>query len=383
MRRVLVLIAVAGFCTMAGAACQPPVRCGSVITKDTKLTSDLVDCRGKALIINASGITVDLGGHTVSSADGIGLVSVGHDQVTIRNGTVRGATTGVSITDAVALTISNVAMVGGQQSEFGSSTNQLGLRLNQVRLSDITSSSASGFYGIAMRDSDRNWLDHVTSRGDADTSTPLRTLNSDRNTFADSAFTSAGSTNAHFENSHYNTILRVNFSNSNSDSLALVRSNHNTIRASRIASEATGLVIWKSTDNLIEDNISGPNPSDNIFVIDSARTTLRGNDLGPITVTGSVQTRILDNVLDPWWGSDGIFVAADSTLTTVLRNHVNGFQEDGIDVDAPDTVLQGNVANGNGEYGIEAVAGVTDRGGNRASGNGEPAQCLNVQCTAP
>jgi nitrous oxidase accessory protein NosD len=273
-------------------------------------------------------------------------------------------------------------MFGGPRSEFGSSTNQLGLRLNQVRLSDISSSSASGYFGIAMRDSDRNWLDHVTSSGDVDNAIQLRMLNSDRNTFIDSSFDSSGGQNAVVENSHYNTILRVNLSNSNGGSIALVRSNHNTIRASRIASESTGLSVWYSTDNLIEDNISGQGPADGIGVTGSTRTTLRGNHMGQITVTGSAQTSILDNVLDPGW-SDGIYVAPDSTGTTLHRNHTDGFQDDGIDVDAPDTVLQGNVATNNGGYGIEAVPGVTDRGGNQASGNGEPAQCLNVRCTAP
>src|SRR4051794_3768751 len=102
MRRVFMLVAITALCTAVGTACQPTVRCGSVITKDTKLTRDLVGCRGTALTIGKDRMRLDLGGHTISSADGVGLVLVGHDHVAITNGTVRGATTGVSITDAKA-----------------------------------------------------------------------------------------------------------------------------------------------------------------------------------------------------------------------------------------------------------------------------------------
>ena len=79
----------------ADAAAQA-VGCGAVLTVDTTLTADITGCRGSGLIIGASGITVDLGGHTVSglaSQGGdpaqVGIDdSAGYDRVTIRNGSV-------------------------------------------------------------------------------------------------------------------------------------------------------------------------------------------------------------------------------------------------------------------------------------------------------
>jgi hypothetical protein len=54
--------------------------------------------------------------------------------------------------------------------------------------------------------------------------------------------------------------------------------------------------------------------------------------------------------------------------------------DDGIDIEAPGTIVRGNVANFNGDLGIEAVAGVIDAGRNRAAGNGNALQCLDVVC---
>jgi len=42
------------------------VSCGQVITQDTKVENDLIDCPDTALVIGADNITLDLGGHTTS-----------------------------------------------------------------------------------------------------------------------------------------------------------------------------------------------------------------------------------------------------------------------------------------------------------------------------
>jgi hypothetical protein len=77
---------------------------------------------------------------------------------------------------------------------------------------------------------------------------------------------------------------------------------------------------------------------------------------------------------------DGLVILAPVTGTRLQRNRVSGFDDDGIDVDAPGTSLRGNSATGNGDLGIEAVPGVVDLGGNTAHGNGNAFQCLNVTC---
>ena len=44
--------------------------CGDVITQDTTLDSDLIDCPGDGVVIGASGITLDLAGHTIDGLPG-------------------------------------------------------------------------------------------------------------------------------------------------------------------------------------------------------------------------------------------------------------------------------------------------------------------------
>lgn len=77
---------------------------------------------------------------------------------------------------------------------------------------------------------------------------------------------------------------------------------------------------------------------------------------------------------------DGIAVLSGATNTLVQGNLATQLFDDGIDVDAPGTVVRANTANDNGDLGIEAVERVIDGGGNRASGNGNPLQCTNVAC---
>ena len=74
------------------------VACGDVITQDTRLDSDLIDCPGDGIVIGAHDITLDLNGHVV---DGVGnfssfgilnghdFLDQGFDGVVIEDGTVR------------------------------------------------------------------------------------------------------------------------------------------------------------------------------------------------------------------------------------------------------------------------------------------------------
>ena len=92
--RVLLAAAVVAAATVAGAG---PARaagpaCGDVLTADTTLTADL-SCSGDALVVAAPGVTLDLGGHTITGPGrrfevfdtAIRVTAAG---VTVRNGTI-------------------------------------------------------------------------------------------------------------------------------------------------------------------------------------------------------------------------------------------------------------------------------------------------------
>jgi len=78
------------------------ITCGAEITQDTILGADLSCDHGPALVIVADGVTVDLGGHTVSgaadfSAEGPGILLRGVSGCTVRNGTVEHFEAGVAV----------------------------------------------------------------------------------------------------------------------------------------------------------------------------------------------------------------------------------------------------------------------------------------------
>ena len=60
--------------------------CGATITSDVRLDTDLINCPGNGLVIGASGITIDLRGHTIDgTGDGFGIENPGgYDDVAIR-----------------------------------------------------------------------------------------------------------------------------------------------------------------------------------------------------------------------------------------------------------------------------------------------------------
>ena len=119
----LFLLALLGGSTAAtGVAHADTVTCGQVITHDTVLTADVGPCPGTGIIIGASNITLDLGGHTVfgapsNAAAGI-LVEAPFSTtpspagVRLRNGTVTGFRLGVSIVRSVDNTVERLLVAG-------------------------------------------------------------------------------------------------------------------------------------------------------------------------------------------------------------------------------------------------------------------------------
>jgi len=89
---LVALVACALFAVAPGSALAIHVGCGAVVTQDTTLDSDLVDCPGNGVVIAGSGVTLDLAGHTIDGTGGaIGVVTMGRvSGVTVTGGRVRG-----------------------------------------------------------------------------------------------------------------------------------------------------------------------------------------------------------------------------------------------------------------------------------------------------
>ncbi len=79
-----------------------PLACGTEIAQDTVLDRDVVCERAPAFVIVADGVTLDLGGHTVSgpgnmNGEGPGILLRGVAGATVRNGTVEKFDAGVAV----------------------------------------------------------------------------------------------------------------------------------------------------------------------------------------------------------------------------------------------------------------------------------------------
>jgi parallel beta-helix repeat protein len=185
----------------------------------------------------------------------------------------------------------------------------------------------------------------------------------------------------------------------------------NEVRHSDLAGATNGAVRSRGSARLVvADSRLGATFSDAGALIESDDARIVRNTFVPVLdfedrlpalkLTGN-RAHIADNVVSGQWhggfvlsGSDnvvtgnrlsglfgdGIFVSAFSSRLTLRDNVVDGFPDDGFDVQSASTRLGGNSATNNGDWGIDAVAGVTDLGGNAASGNGQAAQCRNVAC---
>ena len=361
-RRLMVLgLSLMGLCAAASPASAQPVTCGQVITQDTTLDADL-DCSGTglraALFIGADGITLDLGGHTIAASRSI--IDDGHDNVTIRNGTLANDD-GPLIEHASGTRLRNLRFEG----------ISTGLDLADAHHTDVR---ASEFPGAALDIRD----------------------GSSFNTVARNRFSFAEGIVGVTRGANHNQVVDNTFGGSDGDKIFLSAADDNQVARNRMSAVFNGITLVAGSDgNTITDNVVRPqiavsNISVGVSLSDSSRNVLlrnttRGTRVGFKVNSGSgnwlVDNRSLDTTLPATaTDADGFRIEAGASGTILAFNHARGAADDGIDVEAPGTFLSGNTANRNADLGIEAVPGVIDLGGNRASGNGNPLQCLNVVC---
>ena len=363
---------------------QPTISCGQVITQDTTLQHDLVDCPGNGLVIGADNITLNLNGHTIdglTGGSGCGADclhgrgidnTAGHDGVRIINGKVTDFERGVILVGAQRnvlkdLTVhangtreifSPVTLIRSDHNTIEDSTMGAGEPALLLFLSDdntIARNHMAG--GISIRQGDAVALVEANNNRLVDNETgadgfAARILHSDGNHLARN--TLGGYAGAFLQGVSNTTVIRNTFTGRGGVS---VEGQSNRLARNLLLSESG---IGVSGDyNRVERNTktSGQN----------------GITVGP-GQGNLVRRNRVDGV------NTGIWVRAGSTATRLIANTTNKNTDDGIRVAAPGTRIARNTANNNTNYGIEAVPGVIDLGGNRASGNGNPLQCQNVFC---
>ena len=372
-RPVLLTAAVVGtFAFTADPALADHVSCGDTITADTTLDSDLVDCPNNGIVIGADRITLDLNGHTVDGNGklikkcpknepcDLGLVNDGHDDVTVRNGSVREFATGV--------------FVG---------------RARQNRVLGIAS-SRNDFFGIVLAESARSLVrDSSGSNSPAPDGDGLGLFASHDIRILNNSFRRNAQLGIHVVDSHDNLIkgnlffrnadfgilmegdrnqVRGNRCVRNGTCVIVAPGNRNVIARNRLSRDGSGIGIEKGRGNLVTGNVIVRARRQGIYLglnepaIGGVGTVVRGN-----VVRGS--------------GADAFTVREADDRSLLRGNVARGAGDDGFDIENTSTRVTRNRAVRNADLGIEAVFGVIDGGGNRASGNGNPLECTNVFCT--
>jgi parallel beta-helix repeat protein len=360
----------------AGPAFASHVSCGDVITADTTLDSDLVNCPNHGIVIGADDITLDLNGHLVDG-DGtpaagcdprkepcdFGVFNDGHSGVTVKDGSVRDFAAGVLLGTMTGRARHNrVLGISATRNQF------LGLGIfSQVR-SVVRDSSVNGTLdregnGLALGDSHH-----------------IRILN---NSFRHNAHNGMEA----FETNH--TLIKGNLFSRSDDEAILMEGRGNQVRRNRLVRNGAGITLGAGSRNVVahnrisrgRDGIRVETGHDNLVadnvVVDTRRVGITLGIHDPFV--GGQRNLVRGNVVRRS-RVDGIIVVAKDRHSVLLRNLVTRSGDDGFDVDSSTTTLTANRATRNGDLGIEAVFGVIDGGGNHAGGNGNPVQCLNVSC---
>ncbi|TMD57342.1 MAG: hypothetical protein E6I87_14780, partial [Chloroflexi bacterium] len=178
----------AGAPTGAASIAPSTPGCGQVVTKDFLLAQDLT-CSGDALVVGADGITIDLGGRTLTgpgkgqrnwpnpNLDSVGVKLQGRSHVTLRNGSISAFSTGILLDKSQQILVDGITSAlsyyGIYLNESTTSIvknmkirrNTYGLHLqkssdNQVLDSEMSQQeyASPGGYGVYFFNSQRNRL---------------------------------------------------------------------------------------------------------------------------------------------------------------------------------------------------------------------------------
>jgi hypothetical protein len=360
------------------------VQCGEVITQDTKLDSDLLECPGDGIVIGADSITLDLNGHTIDGRLGLsksGIRNMGHDRVTIEDGNLLDfpAEAGVrlgngaddnTVQDLTAADVNMAVYITRGSRNKVSGVTMLGLGyglgiyidpiegpcLNNVIQRNLISNV---FYGIANDDDD------VVSGTRIEDNTI------------------AGASRGILAFGEGSVEIVGNFVSS----------------AGEEPSEPTVGIFSQGRHAVINRNyVSGGRAFEGINVSDDRGEGVQGTVSGNRVVNANVgiaihaagvtvsKNRVSDALFDGLRLEPGNTQTPNDLTLTVTHNIIEGSGGDGLVVhhfisyENVRVTLAKNTANYNGDLGIEGEPNTIDGGGNKAKGNGNPLQCVNVFC---
>jgi parallel beta-helix repeat protein len=244
------VLVLSGVFSMGDAeAAQSGVRCGSVVTRDIRLTADL-HCVKDGLKVGANGVHIDLGGHAIvgpGRAGTKGIQNPGYDDVAITNGAVRGFDRGIEL--------------------------RKGADGNEILGMDVR----AGHHGLVLFDSDSARVDDntITAGGatdgyDGGFGAAIALYRSHNNWFEENGSRDNGVNVVVLDHSHGNGITETGFvgeepfgegAGGDGTGLILLDSDNNEIAGNTFARNARdGIFIdGKSTGNSLDNNVAFDN----------------------------------------------------------------------------------------------------------------------------
>jgi hypothetical protein len=141
--------------------------CGAEISRDTVLDADLVCERGPAFVIVADGVTLDLGGHTVTGGrEGPGVVLRGVTGSTVRNGTIQRFEAGVAVQGGAGNRIEELTVqdnLGDPDGDFGDGIVINDSQRNVVRANIVRRNGPFSGISLGPRASSNEVLDNTVA----------------------------------------------------------------------------------------------------------------------------------------------------------------------------------------------------------------------------
>jgi parallel beta-helix repeat protein len=383
-KAMVLALVVAGFTALgSGQALASHVSCGDIITADTTLDSDLVNCPNNGIVIGADNITLDLNGHMIDGDGELiedcaeicdnGVVNDGHSRVRIQGGSVREFAVGV--------------FVGGASSN----------RLRHL------AASRNMFVGLLVVESAATQVEQnsASDNGPTTNANGIVLFASHNNQIEQNTVSRNGHQGIFIGESDHNRIVRNLVADNLVAGIAMEADNQNEVSRNRVRKNGDNIIVVGDrntiTRNHVADAVGCPEDGEigcgfGISLEGGSHNLVAGNyvararhaDIRLDAFEGATSGNVFRANVVRAAGVDGIAINVEHVgpvLNTLLeRNIAIGAADDGIDVDSATTTLTRNIAVHNGDLGIEAVPGVTDGGGNHAAGNGNPAQCTNIDC---
>jgi parallel beta-helix repeat protein len=248
------------------------VQCGDTITQSTTLDSDIIDCAhptGRAIEIDGTDITLDLGGHTVDGTGvGFGIHSSSVDsRVTVRGGHVREFANGISLSGEEDSTIRDLTVSDNFQG-----ARVTGLRPVIEGVTATRNSTGISFGGSTDAVVRRN---HAFANQGGMGGTVVDSGLIEDNVSHDNVFTGIG-----FGFLRSNTQIVRNVSTDNGIGILVAEESlDSTLLGNRVSrSGADGIVVSADSGNItLDDNRSDDNADDGIDIEGPGNTLTRNS----------------------------------------------------------------------------------------------------------